>query len=116
VHREALAFHHHLDEVLADIVKIAFDRADDDAASRLYSGGDEVGLEGHQARVHGPSGDEDLRDVDLVSLELTAYDAHAGHEAAFEDVFRSYALVQSLLDGVSSLVGPSLLEKGGNIV
>jgi hypothetical protein len=82
----AVAAKHHGHEVLADVMEVALDRADDDDAPRLDAGLGQVGLELGQPGVHGPGGHEDLGDEDLVVLELDAEALHPGDEPLVQDL------------------------------
>ena len=77
---EVRALHHHADQVLADVVKVALDRAHDGGLVRHVAGTDEERLEDRHGRLHGAGADEHLGYEDLLAREAVADDAHGfGH-------------------------------------
>ena len=85
---EAIAFHHHFDEIFADIVEVAANCAENDLANGLDITGNEVGLENFRACLHRSCCDEDLGNEDLIVFESYADNAHACEKAVVQDVFR----------------------------
>ena len=105
------ALPHHPDEVLADVVEVALDRADDRRVRRLEAGLREERLEQQEALLHGPGRDQHLGDEDLVALEALADDRHARDEAVLDDPARVLARVEALL-GELDRGGPVAADHG----
>ena len=111
------ALQHHRDQVLADVVHVALDRADRDPAAGADVLLDEVGTQDLERALHRVRGDEHLGDEDLAVLEELADGAHRGHQPVLEQARRGDRLRQPLLrqrdglggaavdDGVAQLVG-----------
>ena len=74
---EAGAFEHHADEVLADVMQVALDCADDGGGQRLHASRHEFGLQNFHAGLHGACGNQHFRNVDFVLLKLGTDDSHA---------------------------------------
>ena len=110
-HMDAFAFEHHLDKVLSDIVQIPFDGADDGGADRFHPVLDQPRFEYGDALVHGARCDQDLRDKDLIKLELPADDPHAGEQPALKNLLGGVPFVQRLLHQLFHLWGAALLQK-----
>ena len=85
---EAGAFEHHGDQVLADVVQVALDGADDDLAGRRRAARGQVRLEDRQAALHGARGDQHLGHEVLVLLEQPADLGHGRDQAIVEDRLR----------------------------
>ena len=79
-HLEPPALHHHDDEVLADVVEIALDGADDDLPRRGPARTGEDGLQDFHRSLHGARREHDLRDVDLAVPELLSDLPHCRNE------------------------------------
>src|SRR5208282_5697982 len=69
---ESAALEHGGDNVLADVVQVAFDSADDDADRHLLAGGSEQRLEQFQGALHGAAGEQELRNEVFFALEEAA--------------------------------------------
>lgn len=74
---EALGFHHHADKVLADVVEVVLDGADDDGALFFHLVAHEEGTQDIGSGGHRAGGDEHFGDEDVVFLEAFADDVHA---------------------------------------
>jgi hypothetical protein len=94
---EVRALPHHRDEIFADVVHIALDRADDGAKFRLHTGGHEQRLQNFQRLFHRPRGDEHFGNKDFIPLETFAHDHHARHEAMLDDERRRFTRREALL-------------------
>ena len=91
---EAGAFHHHADEVLADVVDVALDGADHHLALLGRAGGGEQRAQDEHAGLHGVGRQQHFRHEQDAVAEILADDAHAfderlgqhlvGHPAALE--------------------------------
>ena len=57
---ESAALEHGGDDVLANVVQVAFDGADDDADRHLLAGGGEQRLEQFHGALHGAAGEQEL--------------------------------------------------------
>ena len=108
-HLEAGALEHHRDQVLADVVDVALDRADHDLADRLDAGlGEERAQDRHPA-LHRIRGEQHLGHEQDAVAEIDADDAHALDEGVVQDALgRPAALeedVRRLLDlGLEAVV------------
>ena len=89
------------DDVLADVVDVAFDGGEEDLALRLddLAGGGHGGFFGfHEGRevgdglLHDAGGFDHLREEHFAGAEEVADDAHAVHERAFDDEQRAAQL------------------------
>ena len=78
---EAGALEHHPDEVLADVVDVALDGADDDLADRLRAGLGEQRAEDRHAGLHRVRGEQDLGHEQDAVAEVDADDLHARRQA-----------------------------------
>ena len=87
-HLEAGPFEHHSHEVLADVVDVALDGADDHRADRRRTGlGQERAQDRHPA-LHRVGGEEHLGDEQDTVPEVDADDAHAFDERIVQDALR----------------------------
>lgn len=68
---EALALHHHLDQVLTDVVKVALHRSDAHLTLDRNAAGGEMGLQDLGAGVHSSGSYQYLGDKDLVILDFS---------------------------------------------
>jgi hypothetical protein len=87
------ALHHHGDEVLADVVQVALDGAEDKGALRLGPALGEVRLQDRHPGAHGPGGDQDVRDIKDTVLEVFPHTLHARNETFLQDLVGRAALV-----------------------
>ena len=85
---EAGALEHHPDEVLADVVDVALDGADDDLADRLGAGLGEQRPQDRHAGLHRVRGEQDLGHEQDAVAEVDADDPHALDERVVEDAGR----------------------------
>ena len=97
-------------------MQVALDGADAYLADGLHT------LLGHQgpqklgAHVHGPGGDQDLGDKDLVVLEFLADHVHAVEQTLVQDLLNRNALVNGLLDKLLDDLGLTALQVLRNLV
>ncbi len=107
------------DDVLADVVDVAFDGGEEDLALGLddFAGGCHRGLFGfHEGRevgyglLHDAGGFDDLREEHLAGSEEVADYAHAVHERAFDDEERAAELDAGFF-GVDLDVGVDALHE-----
>ena len=88
------ALEHHRDEVLADVVDVALDRADDDPADRLRAGlGEQRAQDGH-AGLHRVRGEQDLGHEQDPVPEVDADDPHPLDEGVVEHPVRDPAAAE----------------------
>src|SRR5208283_2509338 len=73
---KAATFQHRRDQILADVMQVAFDGADHHAASRLGAGGCQQWPENIEGRFHGPAGEKQIRNEILFTLEAAAHLVH----------------------------------------
>ena len=85
---EAGAFEHHPHQVLADVVDVALDGADDHLADRGRAGLGEQRAQDRHPALHRVGGEEDLGDEENPVPEVDADDAHAFDERVVEDPLR----------------------------
>ena len=100
---EAGALEHHPDEVLADVVDVALDRADDDLADRLGAGLGEQRAEDLHAGLHRVGREEDLGHEQDAVAEVDADDLHAGDERVVEDLGGREATIEQDLRPLDDL-------------
>src|SRR6266852_6059503 len=96
-HLEARALEHDHAQVLADVVDVALDGADDVAAYRLGAGLRDQRPQDHQGALHGAGGDEHLGDEEVALLEAPADFFEGRDEGLEQDVHRVHAELQPLL-------------------
>ena len=85
---EAAAFEQRGDQVLADVVQIAFDGADGDAADRLVAAGGQERADEFERGLHRAGGDEQLGHEVLVGLEPAAHFIHGGDHVLVDQLER----------------------------
>ena len=94
---------HDADDILADIVHVAFDRSQHDAALRLLGQAQLLALLLHEGRqmgdglFHHARRFHDLRQEHLARAEQVADDVHAVHQRAFDDVQRAFGVLARFL-------------------
>ncbi len=86
-HLEAGALEHHADEVLADVVHVALDRADDDLADGRDIGFGQDRAQNLHAAFHGVGGKQHLGNEQDAIAEIDADDAHALDEGFVQHLF-----------------------------
>ena len=96
-HFQTLAFHHHLHQVLADVVQVALDGADADLAGGLYAVLSQQGLEQVGTHIHGTGSHQNFGNENFIVLELLADDAHTGQQTLFQNLLGGNAFVNGLL-------------------
>ncbi len=107
---EAGALEHDPDQVLADVVEVALDRADHHLAEGRHILGDQQRLQDLDAGVHGTRGQQHLGQEDLVSAELATDDVHAREQALVKDLPRRQPAVDRLLRQLGDLPVLSTLQ------
>ena len=107
---EAGALEHHPDEVLADVVDVALDRADDDLADRLGAGLGEERPQDRHAGLHRVGGEEDLGHEQDAVAEVDADDLHAGDERVVEDPRGRPAAPEQDVRALDDLGGHAVVE------
>ena len=108
-----------LDQVLADVVHVAFDGGEDDLAARGGVGLLHELLEVVDGGLHGFGGLQHLGDDQLVVVEQAADFGHAGHQRAVDDVERRRAFGafqvevgdEAVLGAFDDVVGQALVER-----
>ena len=118
---------HHAHDVLADVVHVALDRAQDHLALGAHALGAEPELlllherlEVGDRALHRPRALDDLRQEHLPGAEQVADDLHPGHQRALDHVQRPFAgragllgvLLDELVDPVHERVLEALLDGG----
>mmetsp|Transcript_5755 Transcript_5755/g.10013 ORF Transcript_5755/g.10013 Transcript_5755/m.10013 type:complete len:234 (+) Transcript_5755:258-959(+) len=82
---ESRAFHHHRDKVLADIMNVAFHRANHHLADTRRAGFDQQRLEDRHAALHRVGGHQDLGHEKDTVAEVITNDGHAPHQCLGQD-------------------------------
>ena len=93
-HLEAGTFHHHADEVLADVVDVALDGADHHLALARGTRGDEQRTEDEHAGLHRVGRQQHFRNEKDAVAEVDADDAHAFDEGFGQDLVGGPATLQ----------------------
>ena len=109
---------HDADDVLADVVDVAFHRREEDAARGRLIGEAELLLlplhEGHEigdGALHDAGRLHDLRQEHLAGAEQVADDVHASHQGTFDDVQRARCLGPRLLGVLLDIVGDAVDQR-----
>ena len=84
--REAGALQEHADEVLADVVQVALDGADDDGAHAGLLAGGHVRAQQVEAGLHDAGGQQHLGDEALALAHALPDHLHAGQQRLVEDL------------------------------
>ncbi len=108
-----------LDQILPDIVHIAFDRGQDHLGPLLDVGLFHKPLQITHRSLHGLGGLQDLGDDELVVVEAPADLGHPLHQRSIDDVERRGALLelmvevldQAFLGALENIVGQPLVER-----
>jgi len=105
---EASPLQHHGDQILADVVQVAFDCSDGYLPRGLDLGFHQTGLEEFQTRLHGAGGDQHLRHEKVAVLEAPADFVHGGDQRLVENGMRGDARFESSFDPRFRLWGLSI--------
>ena len=92
---EAGPFAHHAHQVLADVMQVALDRAQQDGADQFDAAGDQLRAQHVQPGGHGVGGHEHLGDEHIAGLEADAHLGHAHHQAVVQQFFGGHAFAQA---------------------
>ena len=96
-HLKTGTFHHHANEVFADIVNIALDSADDHFANFRRAGFHEQRPQNEHASLHCVGRHQYFRHEQNSIAEVDAHDAHSFHQSFGEDViWCPFALDQNM--------------------
>ena len=107
---EAGAFHHHGDQVLADVVDVALDGADDHLADPRGAGLDQQRAQDEHAGLHGIGGKQHFRHEQDAVAEIDADDAHAFHQRLGEQLVGGPAALQQDVDAFLDLLLEAVVE------
>ena len=110
--REARPFEHHGHEVLADVVDIALDGADDDGPEVAGVTLGETRLEKLEGALHGARAQQYFGNEALTVAHALTDDVHAGQQAAIQDLAGAGSAVQQPLGklaGTGSVSGDDRL-------
>ena len=107
---QALALHHHLHKIFADIVQISLDGADTHLARGLNSCLGHQGLEQLCAHIHGTGCHQHLRYKHLVVLELLANHVHAVQQTLVQNLLHGNPFVNGLLHQLLDHLGFAFLQ------
>ena len=83
---EAGALQEHADQVLADVVQVAFDRAQHDGAQTGALAFAEMRLEDVEGALHGARAEQHLGDEALAGAHARADHLHAGQQGVVQDL------------------------------
>ena len=126
-HLVVVAAEHHAHDVLADVVHVALDRAQDHLALRAYPVGTEpellllhVRLEVRDGAFHRPGALHHLRQEHLPGAEQITDDLHPGHQRPLDHIERAIValpcllrvLLDELVDAVHERVLEALFDRG----
>src|SRR5581483_3973313 len=95
---EAVAFHHHLDDVLADVVEIANYGADYRLRLAFVARADQLRSETLHRFAHRARGDHHLRQEELAGRVLLAHDVHRRNQRLRHEALGIDAFAQRSLD------------------
>ena len=84
--RKAGALQQHADQVLADVVQVAFDRAQHDGAQAGALALTEMRFEGVEGALHGARAEQHLGDEALAGAHARADHLHAGQQGVVQDL------------------------------
>ena len=84
-HLEASALQHHCHQILADVVDIALDSADDHCANARHTGFGEERAQHFHARLHGVGRHQHLGNEKDAVAKVNAHDVHTCDEAAVQN-------------------------------
>ena len=107
---ESGALEHHRHEVLADVVDVALDGADDHLADRLGAGLGEQRAQDRHPGLHRVGGEEHLGHEQDAVAEVDADDAHALDERLVEHSIGAPAAVEQDRRALDDLVGEPVVE------
>ena len=105
------ALHHHGDEVLADVVNVALDGADDHLADLGRAGLGQERTQHDHAGLHRIGRHQDFRHEQDAVAKIDADDAHALDQGLGQDVVgRPAALASRMLHALDDLVRQAVIE------
>ena len=107
---EAGAFHHHADQVLADVVDVALDRADHHLADLLGTGLGQQGTQDDHAGLHGAGRQEDLRHEEDAVAEVDSHDPHAFDQGLGQNIIRHPAAFEQNIHALFDLFLETVIE------
>ena len=107
---ETGAFHHHADEVLADVVNVAFDGADDHLANRLGACFRQYRLQYCHAGFHCICGKQYFRHEQDAVTKIFADDVHAADQRFVQHFLGTPATAQQDLRAFGYLVGKTVVK------
>ena len=113
---KTVSFHHHLDEILTDIVEISANRTENDLADGLHVACNEMGLEDFRACLHRSCRDEDLGNEDLIVFESYADDAHACEQTVIQNILCGDTFFERLGNERFDILGFAVLQFEGNFL
>src|SRR4029079_16881739 len=104
------ALEHHPAKILADVVYVARDRADDDLAHGLCAGLGEERPKDRHPGLHRVRGEKDLGHEQDAVAEVDAHDLHAGDERVVEDLRGAEAAAEEDRRPLHDLVLHAVIE------
>ena len=107
---EAGALHHHADQVLADVVDVTLDGADDHLAHRLGACLRQQRPQDSHAALHGVRGEQHLGHEQDPVAKVDADDGHAAHQGVVQDLVRRPAPLEQDLRAFDDLVPEAVVQ------
>jgi hypothetical protein len=109
-HLEPGAFHHHRDEVLADVVDVALDRADDHLALLGRAGLGQQRLQHRHPGLHRVGGQKHFGDEQDAVAEIVAHDLHAGDQRLGQHVIGLPAALEQDVRALDDFLLEAVIE------
>ena len=107
---EAGAFHHHADQVLADVVDVALDGADHHGALLGRAGFSQQRTQDNHTALHGVGCQKHLWNKQDAVTEIDADNTHAFDKRFGQNPVRLPLALQQNIDAFKDLVGKAVIE------
>ena len=109
-HFESCTFHHHADQVLADVVDVAFDGADNHFADRLGAGSSEYRFQKRHAGLHRIGRHQYFGNKQNAVAKIDTDNGHARNQRLVQHLGSFPAPVQQNLCSFGDLFGHAIVE------
>ena len=109
-HLKASAFHHHADEVFADVVNVALNGTDHHLADLRRAGLGEQRTKQNHARFHCVGRHQHFWNEQNTIAEIDADDAHAFDERLRQNVVRRPFTAKKNVDTVNNFLAQTIIE------
>ena len=107
---KAGAFHHHRHQVFADVVDVAFHRADDHFADRFGAGLRQQRAQNFHPAFHRVGRHQHFRDEQNAVAKINADDAHAFHQRFVQNFGGGPAALQQNVGAFNDLFAQAVVE------